>query len=268
MHHSGKKRELEDLIKSYYQKYYLGELGLSDYQIRIEQRLNEEEAFARPNIERIEKILRLKFSKQRVLCLGGGTGAELISFSGLGCDTYAIEPNEDAIKIIKMKCEINNIDKEKVYQGVAENLPFKDEFFDFIYCFTVIEHVQDVEQAIKEAVRVTKKNGSIYIVTPDYRQLYEGHYKMHMPLFLPKWLLKIILLIKGKPTGFLDTLQFVTAKKLRNIFRRCNVITLQIRFPYKKTDGKSIWSKLIIWMQDKLGIELNQFWILIKNQEN
>lgn len=265
MHHTGRKQELESLMKNYYKKYYFEELGLLDYERRIERRLNEEEVYARPNIERIEKILGLRFGAHRVLCLGGGTGAEFVSFCNLGCDAYVIEPNEEAIKIIKLKCEINNLYKEKVYQGVAENLPFEDEFFDFVYCFTVIEHVRDVDQTIKEAVRVTKKNGYIYIVTPDYRQLYEGHYKMYLPMFLPKWFIKIILLIKRKPTGFLDTLQFVTAKKLRNIFRRCNVITLQLRFPYKRNDGQSIWSKLIIWVQDKLGIELNQFWILIKN---
>jgi ubiquinone/menaquinone biosynthesis C-methylase UbiE len=152
-----------------------------------------------------------------------------------------------------------------VLQGVAENLPFTDNSFDFVYCFTVIEHVQDVEKSIQEMIRVTKKGGMLYFNTPDYRQLYEAHYKMNMPTFFPKWMLKIILFLRNRPVAFIDTLQFVTAKQLRNIFRRSEVIAVRVYFPYETPIKKQYgWRWIIRLMQDSLGIETNQFWILIK----
>ena len=64
-----------------------------------------------------------------------------------------------------MKAQLFGIDKERVINAVAENLPFEDNTFDFIFCYTVIEHVQNVEMAIEEMIRVTKKNGYIYYIT-------------------------------------------------------------------------------------------------------
>ena len=74
----------------------------------------------------------------------------------MGCDVYTIEPSEKAIEIMRLKCEAHHIAQERVFRGVGEYLPFKNEVFDFIYCFSVIEHVQNVEQTIQEALRVTK----------------------------------------------------------------------------------------------------------------
>jgi len=258
---------LRDLLTAYYTAYYHDELGIPDYEYRIKNRLREEEVFARPQIERLQKILRYSFSPAtKVLVIGGGTGAEFIAFAMMGCDVYTIEPDEKAIEILNLKCRKHQLDPGKVSMEHAEHLSFPSDCFDLVYCFTVLEHVQDVALSIQEAIRVTKPLGYIYLNTPDYRQCYEGHYKLPLPLFLPKWMLKLLLRFHHRPTAFLDSLQFVTAKQLRNCFRRSNVVALQVYLPYeypmKQQKG---WSRIIRWMQDVLGIERNQQWILMKS---
>lgn len=44
-----------------------------------------------------------------------------------------------------------------------QNLPFEDNFFHVITCLSVIEHGVDVERFIREASRVLKTNGLLYI---------------------------------------------------------------------------------------------------------
>jgi SAM-dependent methyltransferase len=263
---SKKNTMLRSLLVDYYTKYYRDALGLPDYQSRVQRRLNEEDIFAKPNIDRLQQILHYEFSKNmRVLVLGAGTGAEFICFAKAGCDVYAVEPNEKAVEIIKLKCSAYAYDPSKVITGYAEQMPFDDDFFDFVYCFTVLEHVQDVEAAVKEAIRVTKKNGGLFFVTPDYRQLYEAHYKIHMPMFMPRLFIKILLMMKRRPVAFLDSLQLVTASQLRAIFRNNKAIAMHIFFPHE-APAKSLkgWSRAVHFVQTRFGIETNQFWLLYK----
>ena len=52
-------------------------------------------------------------------------------------------------------------------QALAENLPIKDETFNLVYFKHSLHHVLDKEKALKEAVRITKKNGSVIICEPN-----------------------------------------------------------------------------------------------------
>ncbi len=47
--------------------------------------------------------------------------------------------------------------------GVAENLPFEDNFFDLVLMVTTVCFVDDVLKAFKECFRVLKNSGTILI---------------------------------------------------------------------------------------------------------
>jgi len=72
------------------------------------------------------------------------------------------------------------------YEGVtyvkanALALPFEDEYFDQVFAFDVIEHVDDDKQLLQELHRVTKLNGQIIISTP-HKHIYI------FPPFLTNW---------------------------------------------------------------------------------
>ncbi len=134
-------------------------------------------------------------------------------------------------------------------------MQFNNNSFDFVYCYTVIEHVQNVEQSIKEMIRVTKKGGYIYINCPDYRFIWEPHYKIYLPLFLPRIFSRFILRLLGRQTDFFNSLQLINAKKLINIFRKYQVTALQIFGEKSKNKLAQIW-------QGKFGIEPNQSWLI------
>lgn len=67
----------------------------------------------------------------------------------------------------------------------ALDLPFKNKSFDTYCCFGVLEHVNSPQQLFKEAQRVLKKGGHIYLSTPfmyrehgtpvkDYQRITKG----------------------------------------------------------------------------------------------
>lgn len=260
--------QLTKSLTDYYTDYYHHQLGLKDYRKRVADRLNEEKSFSRYDslkyIKQIESLLNLQLSKGRkILIVGAGTGAELMRFLEKKCDVYAIEPDEKAFKILKIKTA-GKVNQGKILEAVAEKIPFPADFFDFVYCFTVLEHVKNVKQSIKEMVRVAKKGGYIFIACPDYRYPWEGHYKLMLPLFLPKIINQLILILNKRNPRFFKDLQMVTADKLKIIFDDLNVISLKVRnfFPENKGGKKLGWIDFI-WKKI-LKIDLYQYWLITK----
>jgi ubiquinone/menaquinone biosynthesis C-methylase UbiE len=62
----------------------------------------------------------------------------------------------------------------RVVQGDASNLPFGDNSFDVVGLFDVIEHFQNDCLPIKEAIRVTNREGMIVITVPAREELWSS----------------------------------------------------------------------------------------------
>lgn len=61
----------------------------------------------------------------------------------------------------------------KVAKG--EQLPFKDQTFDAVLSFDVIEHVENVQKTLNECWRVLKPNAKLFVVFPSYFHPIEHH---------------------------------------------------------------------------------------------
>lgn len=53
-------------------------------------------------------------------------------------------------------------------EGNLVSLPFSDESFDLIYSAFVLEHLDETQLVLKEAVRVLKTKGKLVLVAPNY----------------------------------------------------------------------------------------------------
>ena len=63
-------------------------------------------------------------------------------------------------------------------QGDAQNLPFADRVFDMVVSCETIEHVPDVQAAVREMYRVTRPGGKLLLTTPNYANLM-GLYELY-----------------------------------------------------------------------------------------
>jgi len=52
------------------------------------------------------------------------------------------------------------------FLGTIENLPFKNNTFDFIYCFSVIQLIKNDQSVINEFFRVLKPGGTLLLTVP------------------------------------------------------------------------------------------------------
>ena len=261
--------QINEKIKKYYKKYYKDELGFKDWKQRIELRLDEENIFCKRYIDRLKEWLNYDFLDKKVLVVGSGTGGEIVNFFREGANVYAIEPNLEASEISILKAENIGLDKKCVKNCYSEDINFSDNTFDFVYCFTVLEHVNDVEKSISEMIRVAKKGGYIFIHTPDYRQMYEAHYKLPLPMFLPIFINRILLKLLGRPSNFLKSIKKVNSLYLRNIFDKLPVHSFRVYLEKEDVKVKALSSKIILKICHLIFLYLdasfNQIWILKKH---
>lgn len=102
---------------------------------------------------------------QRVLDVGSGKGFLLYELTQVvpGLEVVGIDISEYAIE--NSKEEIRPFLKK----GLAQELPFEDDSFDFVYSITTLHnlYIYDLKKAVKEIERVSKENS--YIMVESYR---------------------------------------------------------------------------------------------------
>ncbi len=119
----------------------------------------------------IQKLLLngdLNKQNLKILNVGCGTGRSSEYLSDFGTVT--------SIEYDKFCCDFTS---EKtgleIINGSVTELPFKNESFDLVCAFDVIEHVEDDQLAVFEMKRVVKKNGIIFITIPAFMSLWSHH---------------------------------------------------------------------------------------------
>jgi len=103
-------------------------------------------------------------SNSRVLEVGCGTGSHILMLvKATSCQGWGIDPSEEMI------CQEESGGKVQFVNGTAEELPFEDRFFDFLFSIDVIHHVASTTFYFHEAFRVLKPAGTICTITDSER---------------------------------------------------------------------------------------------------
>ena len=100
-----------------------------------------------------------------LLDLGCGTGWVLRyaanQTNGKG-EFYGVDISSKMIKLAQAKSQ--SYGNLHFYKSRVEELPFDDEFFDVVMSTTAFHHFSNPEKALREAKRVLKPSGKLYIL--------------------------------------------------------------------------------------------------------
>ena len=132
-------------------------------------------------IERIVKmhhyksVLKHVHKKSKILDISCGTGLYSIELAKMGYAVYACDLCENHISKLKEKASKLNFDI-KAYVCDACDLPFEDNYFDFVILAGAVYHLpkEGKVKAIKEAVRVCRPQKHIMI---DYLPRMHAEYQ-------------------------------------------------------------------------------------------
>lgn len=129
----------------------------------------------------IEKYLK---KGDRILEIGAGTGRYSINYAKKGYKVDAIELLEKNLEVLKSKIK-DNMDINAIKGNALDLSMYEDDTFDITLVLGPLYHLYDeesVKKAISEAIRVTKKNGKIFLayITNDAVVLSYGLLKGNM----------------------------------------------------------------------------------------
>ena len=116
----------------------------------------------------------------KVLEVGAGTGRYSIALAKEGMNVTAVELVESNLSVLRKNSE--GIRSLRSFQGDATNLSqFDDQTFDMTLVLGPLYHLydaDDVQKAIDEAIRVTKKNGVIlFAFLSVYGIMYDNYFQ-------------------------------------------------------------------------------------------
>lgn len=149
-----KNRKLDNIIEKFYK-----EICIEDERL-TKDKMHKIEFITTTNY--IEKYLK---PGDRILEIGAGTGAYSLYYANKGYKVDAIELSKSNVEVFKSKIT-KDLDVN-VIQGNAVDLSvYKDNTFDITLCLGPLYHLfkeEETTSAIKEAIRVTKPGGKIYL---------------------------------------------------------------------------------------------------------
>jgi len=169
-------------------------------------------------LRHIESYIAIS-SDSRILDLGSGVGSFVVACRRRGLRAFGLEPDRigRGARLTSLQIASRRLAEPVCVSGVGELLPFPDACFDLVVMNQVIEHVAEQGMVAREAARVVRKGGVIYVACPNYLRFYEPHYKIFWTPLLPKGLGRIYLRLRGRSPAMLNQLTYTTNARLRNL---------------------------------------------------
>lgn len=160
-------------------------------------------------VQTLERYVPLRSKK--VLEIGSGFGTNLIAWTkGWSIDGYGVEPGSEGfdsgLRASRLLLAANGLDPSRIVNAGGEQLPFGDESFDVVYSSNVLEHTEDPERVVREALRVLRRGGILHMEMPNFLSYFEGHYMMLQPPILARWMLPAWVRLCGRDPAFARTL--------------------------------------------------------------
>ncbi len=110
------------------------------------------------------ELLDSSYNKGLLLDAGCGGGKYAIPLRLRGFDVVGIDVSLNALKTAVGRSASNRLDIEFLAANIYR-MPFRDAYFDIIWCYGVLQHLMSEERelAIDEFQRIMKKGGLLFV---------------------------------------------------------------------------------------------------------
>lgn len=126
---------------------------------------------------------------KRVLDVGCGMGGFVTALKQRGADARGLDFNFDYCRITDLRGLRYDLALEAV-QAAGEKIPFRDESFDAVTCWDILEHVQNPQRVLAEVGRVLRPGGFAFLTVVNRFAARDPHYHLYWVNWLPRRLAK------------------------------------------------------------------------------
>ena len=114
-------------------------------------------------------------SGKRILEVGAGYGGMAILAKEYGFQYLGIESSIEIHTVGRSFLQDNSTETENYTLGDGEETGFGNEAFDIVFSINVLEHVENIDKILLEALRLVKQGGLVIFSFPNYNSFFEGH---------------------------------------------------------------------------------------------
>lgn len=155
------KKDLENFYDSVYKKEC--NFSLTEKSFQNFNNMQEEN-----RVKKIEKFIR----KGKLLDVGASTGFFVSVAKKRGWKVMGVEYSKEAVRIAKEKFGIFLVNGEITSNKIPNN------YFDVVTMHSVLEHLPDLEETVKEVNKKLKKRGYFVFNVPNVKSFEYSFYKM------------------------------------------------------------------------------------------
>ena len=190
------------------------------------------EEFAHPEFgsEPFSELINLQELKgKKVLEIGCGMGSHSGLIARYAKELTSIDITETAVNTTNKRFELFGLQNAKAINVDAENMPFENESFDFIWSWGVIHHSNNTDKIAKEINRVLKIGGKASVMIYNKNSTRYYIHGLYQGIFRLKFL-RYNSLYKVNMTftdGFIA--RHYTRKSARNLFKEFTDIEFLVR---------------------------------------
>jgi 2-polyprenyl-3-methyl-5-hydroxy-6-metoxy-1,4-benzoquinol methylase len=161
-------------------------------------------------------------SDARILEVGAGYGLASICLAMMGFSVTALEPGgigfEDYLSASAGFARMCNVHIEHL-DSTAETADFSTfEKFDVIISNNVLEHIEKIDEALKNLNNALKPDGFMVHSCANYSFPYEPHYGVPLLPFVPSFT-RVLLPKRITQDGIWKSLNFITARQVKRNIR-------------------------------------------------
>ncbi len=126
----------------------------------------------------VNRIFNVDFRREinTYLDLGcGATGYTTIEAARrLGCVSFGIDISLEAMLRARKIAQKQDLEERTAFIVCsAENLPFKSGLFDYISAISLLEHLENDTQVVKNVFKIVKRGGHFYVCVPNtYKRMW------------------------------------------------------------------------------------------------
>lgn len=141
------------------------EPGSPEHLAEVERRFLAESWFAQPRgaAPYSGLIPFEELAGKDVLEIGCGTGVHARLLAQAGARVHAVDLTPTAVELTRARLELHGLEAD-VREADAEQLPFPDASFDFVWSWGVIHHSAHTERVAAEIARVLRPGGRVALM--------------------------------------------------------------------------------------------------------
>ncbi len=148
-------------------------------------------------VTQVREALGGRLEGARILDLGAGMGGLTVALLAAGARAVALDYNRAYGRITRLRGRRYGLEVPAL-TGAGERLPFRDEAFDLVLCWDVLEHVQDPEALVAEIARVLRPGGRVLLTAINRFAWIDPHYHLAGVNWLPRPWAEAYIRLRGR----------------------------------------------------------------------